>query len=376
MMTEMTDTTYKERFLRTIAFEKTDRPIRMETLGFWNETLSRWHAEGLPPEITDEVSAYLYFGFDLQIPLQIGVHLHPGFDPPFDEEILDENDQNENMLVKRDVSGSVVMVPKDGASTIPKVLKPPVKTIEDWNKIKERLDPSTPGRLALLEPLLSIEGASDWPLCVYIPGLFGTLRHLLGLERLCISYRKDPELILKISRHWVYLWKRVIARICERRRPELVSLWEDMCYLNGPMIGPTTFKRFMLPFYEELISFCRKEMAIPAAGVDTDGNLTILIPLFIKAGINMIYPFEVQAGMDILEVRRQYPYEFVIWGGIDKRLLEKTKEEIEKEIRRIVPSMLERGGYIPAIDHSAHPDIPYENWLFFLEVVRHIGENT
>lgn len=368
----MAETTFKERFIKTVAFEKTDRPIRTETLGFWNETLARWHAEGLPPEINDEVSAYLYFGFDLQIPFQIGAHLHPGFDPSFEEEILDEKGEKGNMLIKRDISGSVVMVPKDGTSTIPKVLEPPVKTIEDWNRIKYRLDPSTTGRLALLEPLLSIEGASDWPLCVYIPGLFGTLRHLLGLERLFISYRKEPELILEISRHWVYLWKNVIGKVCDSRRPELVSLWEDMCYLNGPMIGPSTFERFMLPFYEELISFCRKKLRIPAAGVDTDGNLTPLIPLFIRAGINMIYPFEVQAGMDILEVRRQYPDEFVIWGGIDKRILEKPKEEIEREIRRIVPPMLEKGGYIPAIDHAVHPGTPYENWLFFLEVTRSI----
>ncbi len=365
--------TAKERFLKTIAFEPTDRPVRTETLGFWNETLSRWHAEGLPEEINDELSAYIHFGFDFQIPLVIGGHLHPGFDPPFDEEVLGEKGE---MLIKRDISGSVVMVPKDGSSTIPKFLEAPVKDKGDWKTLKGRLDPETPDRLALLDLFLAIDVSDDWPLCVYITGLFGTLRHLLGLERLFISYKTNPELILDISRHWVYLWKGVLKKISEKRRPELVSLWEDMCYRNGPMISPRTFEKFMLPFYSELIGFCKNEIGIPAAGVDSDGDVTLLLTLFVKAGINMLYPFEVQAGMDILKVRGEYPNEFVIWGGIDKRLLEEPKEKIETEVRRILPEMLEKRGYIPAIDHAVHPSVPHENWLFFLELVRGIGEES
>jgi uroporphyrinogen-III decarboxylase len=42
---------------------------------------------------------------------------------------------------------------------------------------------------------------------------------------------------------------------------------------------------------------------------------------------------------------------------------------------RVVPPMLEKGGYIPAIDHAVPPDVPLENWRYFMDMVRELGES-
>jgi len=76
--------TFRERLLATVRFEPLDRPFRMETIGFWTETLARWHGEGLPAEVNAEINAIIYSGFDLQLPLDLGWHLHPGFYPLFE----------------------------------------------------------------------------------------------------------------------------------------------------------------------------------------------------------------------------------------------------------------------------------------------------
>jgi uroporphyrinogen-III decarboxylase len=153
-----------------------------------------------------------------------------------------------------------------------------------------------------------------------------------------------------------------------------VGLWEDMCYKNGPMIGPGAFDTFMLPYYRELVGFLRNELEIPVVGVDTDGNMTLLIEKFVDAGVNLIWPFEVQAGMDVVEVRRQWPDQFAIWGGMDKRALFTGREAIKAEVTRVVPTMLEQGGYIPSIDHAVPPEVSLENWEHFLGIVRDTGE--
>jgi uroporphyrinogen decarboxylase len=364
--------TIKERFLATLNFEIPDRPFRMETTGFWNETIERWHSEGLPAEVSDEMTAYMYSGFDLQLPLIMGVHIHPGFDPLFDEEIME---QDETYTIKRDISGSIIKEHRNHSSAIPTWLESPVKTPADWESIKWRLDPDTPGRLAEADILLGLEGTQDWPLVIYIPGLFGTHRHLLGFNNLMIAYRRQPEMLHDMARHWVTMWKKVITRIAEKRLPDMVSLWEDMCYKNGPIISPKTFDTFMTPYYKELVSFCRIEMGIPAVGVDTDGNCTAIIPNFVETGVNMMWPFEVRAGMDVLEVRRQWPNQFAIWGGIDKLELAKDRQAIEKEVMRVVPRMLEIGGYIPSLDHNVPPDVSFDNWNYYVGLVRGIGED-
>jgi uroporphyrinogen decarboxylase len=365
--------TPRERLIATVRFEPLDRPVRWEAIGFWTETLARWHREGLPAGVKEEISAYLWNGFDLQVPLYLGAHLHAGFDPLFAEEILDQDGQH---TIKRDFSGSVVKVFTDGSSTPPHFLKFPVRDRQSWEEVKPRLDPDTPGRLAGWAPFIGLAQAQPLPLIVYLPGLFGTHRHLLGFEPLMISYYEQPELLHDISRHWVKLWKGALAKVAQQQRPDMISLWEDMCGKNGPLISPKMFAAFMAPYYHELVAFVKQELRIPVVGVDTDGNLTKLIPLFVNAGVNLLWPFEVQAGMDVLKVREAWPQQFAILGGMDKRELAKNQAAIAAEVRRVLPAMLKKRGYVPSLDHNVPPDVPFENWIYYRDLVREIGERS
>lgn len=363
--------TPRERFLATVNFEPTDRPVRRETIGFWDETIARWHEEGLSTDITDEIAMHLHEGFDLQVPLMAGAHVHPGYEPLFEEEIIEKNDR---YTIKRDITGTVVQVFTDGASAIPVFLESPVKNRRDWEMIKWRLDPVNPTRREKWKFFIDLATEQPWPFIVYAAGLFGTLRQLFGFENLMYAYFDQPGLIHDISRHWVSLWKGILGAVAGEKRPDCVHLWEDMCGRNGPLISPKMFELFMMPYYKELITVLREDLQIPAIGVDTDGDCTKIIPHFVQCGVNLIWPFEVRAGMDVLKVREQWPDQFTIWGGIDKTSLAKGKKEIEAEVMRIVPEMLKKRGYIPSLDHSVPPDVSYENWNYYRDLVREVGK--
>jgi uroporphyrinogen decarboxylase len=77
----------------------------------------------------------------------------------------------------------------------------------------------------------------------------------------------------------------------------------------------------------------------------------------------------VQAGMDVTAVRKQYGRDLKLWGGVDKRALTKNKAAIDAEIARH-KWLIDDGGFVPMLDHSAPPDIPYENYCYFLEQLR------
>jgi len=55
---------------------------------------------------------------------------------------------------------------------------------------------------------------------------------------------------------------------------------------------------------------------------------------------------------------------------IEKELGIKTKKDIEKEVYSKVPLLLKGGGYIPAVDHSVPPDVSFENYSFFIDLIR------
>ena len=49
------------------------------------------------------------------------------------------------------------------------------------------------------------------------------------------------------------------------------------------------------------------------------------------------------------------------------------KKSIEKEVLSKVPWLLEQGGYMPSIDHSVPPDVPFENFLFYWNLIKQIS---
>ena len=100
--------------------------------------------------------------------------------------------------------------------------------------------------------------------------------------------------------------------------------------------------------------------------VDCDGNIETLIPLWIEGGVRGFYPLEVAAGMDAGRLRKQYGREIVMWGNVDKRALAQGRAAIDAEIARLAP-VAALGGFIPLVDHGVPDDVPYENYLYYLE---------
>lgn len=363
----------RERFHATCRFEKTDRPIRRETGGFWNETLARWRSEGMPETVVDGLfTAPSHFGFDPMnwLPIAMEAVTEPGFMPVFEPEIVE---QTETYTVSIDRGGRTVRTFTDGRSTLPQELDNPVKTMADFEEITWRLDPETPERFtSILDPMIMMaEAVPDNYTSIVLCGLFATFRNLMGLTGLSIATRRDPKLLHAIGRRWAYMHKVLIKKLADRTRCDWIFFWEDMAYKNGPLISPKAFREFMTPYYREVIDHTLAETDIRWFNVDSDGDVWLLVPLFMETGINMMLPFEVQAGMDIRQVRERYPG-LVINGGIDKREFYegKSRDEMRKEVMDKVPHLLERGGYIPSFDHDVPPEVPLENFNFFLELVR------
>jgi uroporphyrinogen decarboxylase len=104
--------------------------------------------------------------------------------------------------------------------------------------------------------------------------------------------------------------------------------------------------------------------------VDSDGDISLLIPLWLEAGVNCMFPIEVGTwGADPVALRNEYGKDLLMMGGFDKKILAKSKEAIEAEVRRLTP-LVEEGGFIGFCDHRVPPDVPLENYWHYLELVR------
>ena len=73
--------------------------------------------------------------------------------------------------------------------------------------------------------------------------------------------------------------------------------------------------------------------------------------------------------VDVVDVRKKFGQELRMWGGVDKRSLARGKHAIDDEIARVRP-LIEEGGYVAHPDHSLPPDVPLENFVYYLERLR------
>jgi hypothetical protein len=146
--------------------------------------------------------------------------------------------------------------------------------------------------------------------------------------------------------------------------PDLLYICEDLSGKNGPMISADHYRMYIGRYYRELIPYV-KSLGIKFVFVDTDGDFFSLIPYFLADGIDGFLPMDVNAGMDIIQVRAAFPTVKLI-GGINKLALEQGKAAIDGEIQRVLP-VIRQGGYLPGIDHQVTPQTSLANYRYYIE---------
>lgn len=350
---------HREWLNAALRFERSEGVCQFEW-GYWPETVERWRAEGMEG---GEPWEALPITFYHRVPVHVRIF------PEFEYEVLEDRPDTQ---IVRDENGIVKEVRKHGQA-LPHFIRHPVADMRDFEELKERLDPNTPGRfppdwrqqaddLAQRDSIL-VMGRTEI-------SFFGWHRDLMGAENLLVAYYDQPELVHAISRHHLAFLKELYSRILEDVEFDFVFLWEDMSYRNGPLISPTLVREFMLPYYRELIGFFR-DFGDYKFLVDSDGDVTALIPPFMEAGIDGMLPFEVAAGMDIRRIAGEFP-DLIMSGGIDKREMAKGREAIDRELEAKLPPLFRRGGYFPSMDHHVPPDVSYADFQYYLARVREL----
>jgi uroporphyrinogen-III decarboxylase len=330
--------------------------------------LERWKEQGMP----QDVPLAELFDYDPPGNYSLGQlgWCEAAFVPSFEEKIIE--DRGDYELVQ-DFSGRQVLYFKgrrDGF--MPEYLDHPVKDKKTWQEnVKWRLDPKTKQRYSDLNQRM--EQAATFAsrglmLSQNLIGGYMYLRSLIGPENLLYLFYDDPKLIHNCMKTWFELADAVTSQHQKYVTIDELFLAEDICYNSGPLISPDMIREFLFPYYQQLIQNIKSRQLDRSRHlyiqIDTDGFAVPVINLYKEIGMDVMSPFEVAAGCDVVAIGKQHP-DLVIFGGIDKRILAKTKADIDREVEQILPVMRERGGYIPTCDHGVPEEVPYENYLHY-----------
>jgi hypothetical protein len=351
--------TTRDRVLTVFAGGRPDRLPNVE-FGYWEKTLERWHDEGLPADITTDAAAERHFGLEgttifAEVPVINGLH------PRFPRTILEEH---ADRIVVIDEEGNTCEIITEHSS-MPRYLKFGLETRSDWERLKEeRLSLDAPGRIGDLKQTIADARRTGMPIFLHAGSLYGWLRNWMGVEGFSYAVMTETEWVDEMMEHLTLLTLSLLKEVLPQIPVDLGWWWEDMCYNRGPLMSPALFRELMVPRYKRIVSLFR-EHGVKTQILDCDGSIYQLVPDWLDAGIDCMFPLEV-AHTDAFRLRKEYGDRIKLLGGVDKLALIAGKKEIDREIERLMP-LVRAGRFIPCVDHRVPADVSLENYRYYLE---------
>jgi len=349
----------RERFVNQMHCRPVDRCFNME-FGYWQENFETWPLF-VENGITNNGMADRFFSFDVLAHAGGNIWMHPGFP----QEVVEETDTRK---VIRNHEGLLAEVPKDGHATIPHFIKASIVTPDDWKRAKaERFRLDDPDRRIDVTAVKAAHPADrDYPLAVNCGSMIGKVRDMLTIEGLSYAIYDYPDMVEDMVETCCQLVEHALGQLLGEIDFDCASGWEDICFNHGPLLSLDFFRSVVLPRYKRIGEKLR------AAGIDIwytdcDGDVRPLIPIFLEAGLNTMFPFEVHCSGHPGEVLSEYGEQLRILGGVDKRVLAQGPDAIKAYLQSLVP-WVQRGGFIPFCDHRCPPDVKQEYYLYYLDL--------
>lgn len=362
----------RERHNAALNFDNPDRiPLQP---GYPREsTLASWRKQGLPPDADWYACLMETLGIDDPPPRtrsDLGVMFH--IRPTFEEKVLEHRDGH---YIVQDWMGAITEISDAYDYTYIRRAKDfvtrkwhrfPVQSRADWEeRIRWRYTLDHPERFpADFDARCAQLRDRDDVLWLDIAGPFWQLREWVGFENLCLLMVEDPDFVDDMAAFWADFVLEMLARILPKVTPDVIQVSEDMAYKMHSMVSPAMTRRFLMPAWVAWTD-AMKAAGVPVRLMDSDGYVGELMPLFIEAGFNCNFPVEVAAGNDIVAYRRAYGRQMAYLGGLDKRALAAGGDAMRAEVMRVVPPLLEEGGFIPGCDHGVPPDISWPDFVAY-----------
>lgn len=285
---------------------------------WWDKTIERWRREGLPSGLSDFETGQ-FFGLDPYVQFWFRVD-----------------------------AGNRVTSPADYSPLPPQ---------------------PTPDHLAMIESMLpwaEKQAKGEAVVWATLEGAFWAPRAMMGIEPHLLALHEQPDLIRAINRDLAELHVNVIREMAKTCVPAFLTFAEDMSFNLGPMLSERTFDDLILPYYHRVIPVLKELGILPV--VDSDGNLTRMVPWLERAGIEGVLPLERNAKVDGAELRKKHPRLRII-GHYDKLVMNRGEEAMRAEFERLLP-LMRTGGFIPSVDHQTPPGVSLSEYRVYLRLLQ------
>ena len=364
-----------ERMNNALRHEEPDRvPI---SDFFWGGFIKRWRKELNLPH---DASPYNYYDLDWIVTT-------PNMDPFIQS--FETIRENENEVVVK--SGFLAILRKRYDFPMPEFMAFDTDTIEKLQAL-EFDDPADPRRFfsagdnqiagvgdgferntpAWIETIQKLH--PDFPVYGSIIECSECLTRLIGQENALFWMGMYPdELGEQINRIGQFYLDSMKAQI--RAANGLLDgmvIWGDVAFRQTMLFDPEYWRQYFKPWVKAMIDEChRNNLPVIYHGC---GNVELILEDFIEMKLDAYNPLEVKAGLDAVNLKKQFGNKLAYCGNNNIQVWETgDKELIKSDVLRKL-NAAKGGGFIFQSDHSVSSDVSGQTYDYIVKLVREYGK--
>ncbi|MFC1552400.1 uroporphyrinogen decarboxylase family protein [Candidatus Latescibacterota bacterium] len=343
---------------------------------FWGSFLDRWKKE---LNLADDADIYSYYDLDWIVTI-------PNMDPHIkDFEIIEEND--EQVIVK---TGFEATIRKKFDDPMPAYIKFDTDTVEKMNAFE--FDDPRDDRRYFKSGDNQVAGVGDGFVQnsgAWIDGVKSLYPNFPVYGSVCEGHEELWRIIGSDNTLlWIALYpeelgrfiKRVNAFNLEITKAQIKAadglldgmvIWGDVAYRKDMLFSPEFWREHFKPGLKAMIDVCH-ENGLPVI-YHGCGNVKKIFKDYIEIDVDSYNPLEAKAGLDVVDLRREYGHEIGFCGNMD--VLDWANAPLD-ELKKIVLRKLNAakgGGYIFQSDHSVPSNVSAERYEYVINLVREYG---
>jgi len=148
-------------------------------------------------------------------------------------------------------------------------------------------------------------------------------------------------------------------------------IWGDVAYAANMFFSPDYWRAYYKPTVATMIDLCH-EQGLPVI-YHGCGNTASILPDFIEMGLDAYNPLEAKAGLDVVNLRRQYGHKIAFCGNSNMQVWEEgDPEKVRREVLRKL-NAAKGGGLIFQSDHSVSSAVSGQTYDYIVKLVREYG---
>ncbi|MCK4294141.1 MAG: hypothetical protein KAY65_13160 [Planctomycetes bacterium] len=197
---------------------------------------------------------------------------------------------------------------------------------------------------------------------------------IMGTENVLIKLAEEPERMAKFIERLGEFLAGIVEGQAAAAQGKLsgMYIWGDIAYDHGMFFSPDYWRQVYKPQLKRICDAAHK------AGLKTIyhgcGNAAEVFEDMIETGVDAYNPLEAKAGLDVVDLKRQFGRRWAFNGNIDVRVLATNDRE---KVRREVLTKLNAakgGGFILQSDHSVPDNVDPATYDYMIELVRRYGK--